>query len=139
MSLCSSHVTPPLTSIGDRVGMHTPLTTCRLQHLSTVVFFIAPCVDFVAALHCASALGHVSCVDVLLTSSANVNSVDCSGCTPLFYAITRGHAHSVTSLLHHGANPNHVDLKGRTYVFCLFSSVPPLDKKFNSTGDRVLQ
>ena len=68
----------------------------------------------VTALHCASSRGHVACVDVLLTSSANVNSVDCSGCTPLFYAITRGHAHAVTSLLRCGANPNHVDCKGRT-------------------------
>ena len=73
----------------------------------------------VTALHCASSRGHVTCVDVLLTSSANVNSVDCSGCTPLFYAITSGHAHSVTSLLQHGADPNHVDLKGRTYVLHL--------------------
>ena len=83
----------------------------------------------VTALHCAASRGHVACVDVLLTSSANVNSVDCSGCTPLFYAIALGHAQSVTSLLHHGANPNHVDLKGRTYstsfiytVFCLLNS-----------------
>jgi len=72
---------------------------------------------FVTALHCASSRGHLACVDVLLTSSANVNSVDCCGCTPLFYAITLGHAHAVTSLLHYGANPNHVDLIGRTYVF----------------------
>jgi len=73
----------------------------------------------VTALHCASSRGHVTCVDVLLTSSANVNSVDCSGCTPLFYAITLGHALVVTSLLRSGANPNHVDCKGRTYIFSL--------------------
>jgi len=70
----------------------------------------------VTALHCASSHGQAACVDALLASSANVNSVDCSGCTPLFYAITLGHAHCVTSLLCHGADPNHVDLKGRTYI-----------------------
>jgi len=84
--------------------------------VSAVASCCTVCAVSVPALHGASSRGHVACVDVLLTSSANVNSVDCAGCTPLFYAATLGHAHVVTSLLRHGANPNHVDCKGRTYV-----------------------
>jgi len=84
--------------------------------VSAVASCCTVCAVSVPALHGASSRGHVACVDVLLTSSANVNSVDCAGCTPLFYAATLGHAHVVTSLLRRGANPNHVDCKGRTYV-----------------------
>jgi len=103
------------TTIDDGATQHVD----QRRYSSQVSLSIELCISdivFVTALHCASSRGHVTCVDMLLTSSANANSDDCSGCTPIFYAITLGHAHSVTSLLHHGANPNHVDMKGRTYI-----------------------
>ena len=97
----------------------TTTTNNNNNNNNSALSLLSPCslLFAVTALHCASSRGHVACVDVLLTSSANVNSVDFSGCTPLVYAITRGHSDTVTSLLQHGADPSHVDLKGRTYVF----------------------
>lgn len=56
------------------------------------------------ALHFAGAVGHEEAAQLLLDETANVNSVDSLGYTPLLLAASCGKANLVKLLLHHGAD-----------------------------------
>lgn len=57
-------------------------------------------------LRTAAALGHLRCLEVLLTHGAEVDSLDVKAQTPLFTAVSGKHLDCVTALLKAGADPN---------------------------------
>ncbi|XP_078064113.1 ankyrin repeat and SOCS box protein 12-like [Mustelus asterias] len=57
-------------------------------------------------LRLAASKGHLSCLEVLLSHGAEVDSLDVKAQTPLFTAVSGRHLDCVQSLLRAGANPN---------------------------------
>ncbi|XP_067845865.1 ankyrin repeat and SOCS box protein 12-like [Heptranchias perlo] len=57
-------------------------------------------------LRLAASKGHLSCLEVLLSHGAEVDSLDVKAQTPLFTAVSGRHLHCVQALLRAGANPN---------------------------------
>ncbi|KAL2077782.1 hypothetical protein ACEWY4_027286 [Coilia grayii] len=57
-------------------------------------------------LRTAAALGHLRCLEVLLSHGAEVDSLDVKAQTPLFTAVSGKHLDCVTALLRAGADPN---------------------------------
>lgn len=70
-------------------------------------------------LHLSSACGHASCVQLLLSKGAEVNSLDGNehGATPLACAASCGSAEVVKVLLDHGANVNSGYEQGKTALY----------------------
>ncbi|XP_078496232.1 ankyrin repeat and SOCS box protein 12 [Lissotriton helveticus] len=59
----------------------------------------------VSPLRLAATLGHLRCLEVLLSHGAEVDSLDVKAQTPLFTAVSAGHLDCVKVLLKAGANP----------------------------------
>ncbi|KAM3867048.1 ankyrin repeat and SOCS box protein 12-like [Diretmus argenteus] len=60
----------------------------------------------VTPLRTAAALGHLRCLEVLLTHGAEIDSLDVKAQTPLFTAVSGKHLDCVVALLKAGADPN---------------------------------
>ncbi|KAL4648802.1 ankyrin repeat and SOCS box protein 12-like, partial [Arapaima gigas] len=67
----------------------------------------------VTPLRLAASLGHLRCLEVLLSHGAEVDSLDVKAQTPLFAAVSGKHVDCVVALLKAGADPN-----GSTYNNC---------------------
>ena len=66
------------------------------------------------ALMLAAMGGYLPCVEVLVNSGANVNTIDTDGCTALMLAAMKGHLSCVEVLVNSGANVNAMDTNGMT-------------------------
>ncbi|KAI9002705.1 ankyrin repeat-containing domain protein [Gaertneriomyces semiglobifer] len=83
------------------------------------------------ALHFASASGHASCLDILLSHGACVSVSDCNGNSPLHLAVLGGWVECVVLLLRAGADPEGKDRGQRTPVMLVRARVRML-------GDRAV-
>jgi ankyrin repeat protein len=81
------------------------ITACPLD--------LEDCFDF-TALMCASQLGHIDIVKVLLKNGATVDLQNKHGATALMIASANGYNKVVIELLKHGANPNLANKYGIT-------------------------
>lgn len=68
----------------------------------------------IGAIHQAAVHGHLSIVEFLLDSGADVDLGDCSNQTALHCAAGAGHDNIVETLLRHGATATLLDIQGRT-------------------------
>jgi hypothetical protein len=66
------------------------------------------------ALSCASEMGHVAVVDMLITAGAAVDHADAVGATPLYIAAQEGRLDVVKALLQAGATVDQATTGGRT-------------------------
>ena len=62
--------------------------------------------NVMAALHWATLLNHLEIASILLENSANINLLDASGCTPLYYACVGEHIEMVKFLVSKNADVN---------------------------------
>jgi ankyrin repeat protein len=70
-------------------------------------------------MHIAAEYGRVDILFFLLDQGADVNSLDCSGCPPIFMAMKEGHLDLVEKMIHAGAEIkiiNHMGLKLHDYI-----------------------
>ena len=61
----------------------------------------------------AASQGHISLIQMLITSGADLHMVNNVGWSPLMVAARAGHLHAARLLLQHGAQPNHANHLGK--------------------------
>jgi ankyrin repeat protein len=123
-------------------GLTTVVKALLDKHASngnTAAFLDVASEDGITPLIAAASEGNTECVNLLLTSKANVNAKDKDGTNSVMAASARGHLDVVTALLAAGANVNDQNSDGHTALMFAYNGKNQVETLWERYNQFVLE